>query len=66
MYLLVSTQLYILAVGLPYRNPLDVQFMKWNVFRRLLLKDPDALGKHWQELGIHCFIGGADLQVDIR
>lgn len=39
--------------------------MKWTKFSRLLLKDPDALGKKWQKSGIDCFIGGADLQVNI-
>jgi hypothetical protein len=39
--------------------------MKWKTFSRLLLKDPEALGKRWQEAGIDCFIGGADLQVNI-
>ena len=36
------------------------------MFRKSLLRDPEALGQHWQDSGIHCFIGGADLQLDIR
>jgi hypothetical protein len=39
--------------------------MRWKTFSRLLLKDPAALGKRWQASGIDCFIGGADLQVNI-
>jgi hypothetical protein len=59
-------QLYILAVGLPYHNPLDVTFMPWKTFRQAVISDPDALGQSWVKSGVDCFIGGADLQLDIR